>query len=178
MKIYKLILGCAFVSVAFCACSNTTATEEVAAEASEVSAVEPSYAFFGEKISPESTVTLDEVYRQIENESADSLLVKVKGTVEEVCQAKGCWMNIVDAEDTLEPMMVRFKDYGFFVPKDIAGKEVILEGVAYREKTPVDELRHYAEDAGKSKEEIEAITEPKDSYRFLASGVILVEAGE
>ena len=33
--------------------------------------------------------------------------------------------------------------------------------------------RHYAEDAGKSKEEIEKITEPKIAYTFLADGVLI-----
>jgi hypothetical protein len=73
-----------------------------------------------------------------------------------------------------QSIMVRFKDYGFFVPKDIAGREVVIEGLASRELTPVDELRHYAEDAGKSKEEIESITEPKMELKFMADGVALL----
>ena len=72
-------------------------------------------------------------------------------------------------------MMVRFKDYGFFVPKDIAGRKVIITGKAYREVTPIEELRHYAEDAGKSKEEIAAITESKEELKFLATGVVLLD---
>ncbi len=74
-----------------------------------------------------------------------------------------------------EEMMVKFKDYGFFVPKDIAGRKVVMEGYAFREVTPVDELRHYAEDEGLSTEEIEAITEPKEELKFLASGVLLLD---
>jgi hypothetical protein len=42
-------------------------------------------------------------------------------------------------------------------------------------ETSVEELRHYAEDAGKSQEEIEAITEPKKTYSFVADGVLLKE---
>ena len=102
------------------------------------------------------------------------MVVKVRGTVQEVCQAKGCWMNIAN-DETGESMMVRFKDYGFFMPKDIAGREVIIEGQASFQETSVEELRHYAEDAGKSAEEIAAITEPKRELSFLASGVILLE---
>ena len=69
-------------------------------------------------------------------------------------------------------VMVKFKDYGFFMPLDAKG-EVVVNGKAFITETPVDELRHYAEDAGKSKEEIEAITEPKLEYRFEADGVLL-----
>ena len=50
-----------------------------------------------------------------------------------------------------------------------------MEGWAFREVTSVDELRHYAEDAGKSQEEIEAIQEPKDELKFLASGVFVMD---
>jgi hypothetical protein len=39
----------------------------------------------------------------------------------------------------------------------------------------VEELKHLAEDAGKSKEEIEAITEPKEELKFLATGVLLLD---
>jgi hypothetical protein len=37
----------------------------------------------------------------------------------------------------------------------------------------VETLRHYAEDEGKSKEEIAAITEPVTEYTFEAVGVII-----
>lgn len=102
----------------------------------------------------------------------DSVDVTLKGTVNEVCQKKGCWMTMAAGEQN--EMMVKFKDYGFFVPMDIAEREVILSGKAYYQVTPVDELRHYAEDAGKSAEEIAAITEPKRELRFLAEGVQLL----
>jgi len=36
-------------------------------------------------------------------------------------------------------------------------------------------LKHLAEDEGKSQEEIDAITEPKMEYTFVAHGVIIEE---
>ena len=75
--------------------------------------------------------------------------------------------------DNEEETMVRFKDYGFFMPLDSKDRTVIVEGKAFVKETPVDELRHYAEDAGKSKEEIEKITEPKKEYAFEANGVLM-----
>jgi hypothetical protein len=80
----------------------------------------------------------------------------------------------VDLENG-EQVMVKFKDYGFFMPKDIAGKEVVLNGKAYVNEVPVDEQRHYAEDAGQSAEEIAKITEPKKTFSFVADGVLLKE---
>jgi hypothetical protein len=103
--------------------------------------------------------------------TANGYTGKVTGTVTSVCQAKGCWMTL-DAGNG-ETMMVTFKDYGFFVPKDISGKTVVIEGKAEIRTVSVDEQRHLAADAGKSQKEIEAITEPKDELRFVADGVLI-----
>lgn len=101
----------------------------------------------------------------------DSLAVKITGTVTSVCQMKGCWLQI-DIGDG-KTMRVKFKDYAFFVPKDLSGKKVVLDGYAYNSTTSVDELRHYAQDAGKSKAEIEKITEPDVSVIYEARSVIV-----
>jgi len=101
----------------------------------------------------------------------DSINSKMLATVNKVCQAKGCWM-ILDLGNEDE-VMVKFKDYGFFVPKDIAGKEVIINGKAYVKEVSVDEQRHYAEDEGKTAEDIANITQPKRTYSFEADGVLL-----
>ena len=96
---------------------------------------------------------------------------KVEGTVESVCKVKGCWMKVKTGDG--QTMRVTFKDYGFFVPKDIVGKTVVVEGTAETTTTPVADLRHYAQDAGKSKEEIAKITEPEKELAFVADGVIV-----
>ena len=103
----------------------------------------------------------------------DTVNSKMIGKVEEVCQSKGCWMK-VDLENG-EQVMVKFKDYAFFMPKDIAGQEVIVDGKAFVEQTSVEDLKHFAKDAGKSQEEIDAITEPKLTLSFLSSGVLIPE---
>ena len=97
---------------------------------------------------------------------------RVKGKVVSVCQEKGCWMKI--ERENGEPMMVKFKDYGFFMPKNIEGKEVVVDGEATVKETSVKQLRHYAQDAGKSKEEIEKITAPKREVIFVAKGVLVL----
>ncbi|MCE7064350.1 DUF4920 domain-containing protein [Dyadobacter sp. CY326] len=99
------------------------------------------------------------------------MAAKVSGEVESVCQVKGCWMLV--KLDNGETMRVLFKDYGFFVPKDITGKTVVFEGQAQKKTIPVEHLQHYAKDAGQSKEEIAKITEPKDELTFIADGVIV-----
>ena len=101
----------------------------------------------------------------------DTINVKFASKINEVCTKKGCWMKLPLVEET--EAMVRFKDYGFFMPLDAKDSQVIVEGKAYVKETSVKELQHYAEDAGKTKEEIAKITEPKKEFSFEAKGVLM-----
>jgi len=124
---------------------------------------------YGENFDHDKAISYDKAIAQLA--SQDSVVATISAQVESVCQAKGCWMNVYsDKSPEAEQMFVKFKDYGFFMPLDLKG-EVIMTGKAYREVTSVDELRHYAEDEGKSAEEIAAITEPTEELKFMASGV-------
>lgn len=125
---------------------------------------------YGDEISEEGAEKASSILAKLVTN--DSLVnVKMEAEIEQVCQMKGCWMKL--KTDGAEPIRVTFKDYAFFIPKDAAGKKAIVQGVAYKEVLSVDMLKHYAEDAGKSKEEIAAITEPVEEYSFEAHGVII-----
>ena len=128
---------------------------------------------FGEEFDIAGAISYDDLLTKING--TEPIQAKVKGKVSGVCQAKGCWMTIVSDTPDKEEMFVKFKDYGFFVPKDISGKTVVMEGEAYREVTSVEDLKHYAEDEEKSQEEIDAITEPLEELKFMATGVAIVE---
>jgi len=124
--------------------------------------------FYGEKFEVNKPLEISSVLTTLQKTDEVSS-VQVSGVVSEVCQRKGCWMKL--QTPTGETVQVTFKDYGFFVPKDLAGKTVVLTGKAWLNYTAVEELKHYAEDAGKSKEEIAAIKEAKREPRFEATGV-------
>ena len=133
---------------------------------------EMAYASFGDKINDKDVITAEKMAEKYKSMIVgDSAEVKVVAKVDDVCQAKGCWMKLDLGNG--EQAMVKFKDYGFFMPMDIAGKEVIINGKAFVNEVPVDEQRHYAEDGGATPEEIAAITEPKKTYSFEADGVLL-----
>jgi hypothetical protein len=72
-----------------------------------------------------------------------------------------------------ESSFVKFKDYEFFVPLNADGNEVIVNGYAFVDVVSVDELKHYAKDAGKSKEEIAKIKKPEVTYSYTATGVYI-----
>jgi len=99
--------------------------------------------------------------------------VAVTGKVTEVCDKKGCWMTV--QTDNNEKFFVKMKDYAFFVPTALKGKNVILEGAAETKVISVDEQKHYAEDAKKSQAEIDAITKPQEEIRFVATGIKVVD---
>ena len=153
------------------ACSNDQQGEATAEETTEVEAVPT---MFGADFSYDGAEDINTIDPSSIAES-DSLDAVVYGTVKDVCQVKGCWMTVVSDLDTSKVINVRFKDYGFFVPKDLAGAKIAMNGKAFSEMTPVDELRHYAEDAGKSAEEIEQITDPEYQLKFYASGVKIMK---
>lgn len=161
----------AALSVALLSCKQET-KEDAKTENTEKIDVSQ-YESFGEKISPDGALTTEEMLAKYEQMAVgDSAEVTFRGTVNSVCQAKGCWMKL-DLGKTETESFVRFKDYGFFVPKDATGAEAIIKGKAYKEQTSVEELQHYAKDAGKPEKEIAAITEPKVEYTFLAEGVLM-----
>ncbi|UII24825.1 DUF4920 domain-containing protein [Fulvivirga maritima] len=128
---------------------------------------------FGEEISDEGAIQADELYAKME--STDSVAVKVEGEILATCKMKGCWMTLDIPEK--EALRVTFKDYGFFVPKSgVEGKKAIIDGYAKKVTTDVETQKHYAKDAGKSQEEIDAITEPKTEIAFVATGVIIKDS--
>ena len=98
---------------------------------------------------------------------------QVKGKVVEVCQTMGCWAKLQREDGTT--IMIKVKDHEFAMPLDIVGKTVVAEGQATKKETSVAMLKHYAEDAGKSKEEIEKIKEPKMEVLMTVKGVKVVE---
>jgi hypothetical protein len=127
-------------------------------------------ATYGAGTTADGAINITQASDQIKEK--DKFTGKVTGKVVSVCLEKGCWMKV--ARDNGEPVMVKFKDYGFFMPKDIVGKEVVLDGEATVKETSVKQLKHYAADAGKSKEEIEKIKEPKKEVIFVAKGVLVL----
>ena len=139
------------------------------AEVTEATMVAP-LAYFGSEITEEGAVDVNTIEAALGD--ADSVRVKIAGTVDKVCQVKGCWMTM-NYNDEGDAMRVSFKDYGFFVPKNIDGKEAVIDGYAYIETTSVEDLKHYAEDAGQSEDEIAAITDSKTELTFVADGVIV-----
>ncbi|RYY99795.1 MAG: DUF4920 domain-containing protein [Chitinophagaceae bacterium] len=98
---------------------------------------------------------------------------KIQGKVKEVCQTMGCWMKVEKADGST--MMVKMKDHSFFLPKNIVGHTVQMEGVAQVKTETEAKRKHYAEDGGKSKAEIAKIKGDKSELQFTAAGVLVID---
>ena len=126
---------------------------------------------YGQKVDPTGAADISSLAANVDR--PDTVPVKVRGKVLDVCRQKGCWMTMAVNDST--EAFVKMKDYCFFVPVDLQGKTVVLEGVSFIKTTSVAELKHYAEDAKKSQAEIDAIAVPEKQIRLLASGFVVEE---
>ncbi|MCZ4243467.1 DUF4920 domain-containing protein [Pedobacter punctiformis] len=125
---------------------------------------------FGESVTPGDVKPAAKMEAAMGDKNAADM--KIEGKVVDVCKKKGCWMTLEMPNG--EPMRVTFKDYAFFMPMDIVGKKVVLDGIAKKQTISVETLRHYAEDAHKSAEEVAKITDPKKELAFEAKGVVIL----
>lgn len=159
----KKIIALVIVAATVWACNNNKNADDKK-ETTEVKG-----ASFGAKIDDKDAVSMADMLKSMNGKG--EMECKLTGKVTNVCQKKGCWMEIDKGNGTA--MRVTFKDYGFFVPKDASGKTAIMHGRVYMDTTSVEALKHYAMDAGKTDAEIAKITEPELEMAFEADGVIL-----
>lgn len=160
MKKLILIIGFAIVNIS-CNGQKIKPLETVA-----------NFNSYGVKISEHKADSKEEMTKKYNSlKVGDTLNVKFKSKINAVCQNKGCWMK-VDLADNKETF-VKFKNYAFFMPKDSKDDEVILNGKAFVSMESVEDQKHYAGDAGKSKAEIDAILTPKKTLSFTADGVLI-----
>lgn len=154
--------------VVFASCKKGTPEAE-----SKVVYNQSDYEFFGQEFEFSEEVK-DKEYMLAQYQDlkqGDTLSVAFYSDIQQVCQKKGCWMSL--RLDEQQASFVKFRDYSFFAPMNSSGHKAIVNGKAFVSVIPMDELKHYAKDAGKSQEEIDQITEDKVIYNFLADGIAI-----
>ena len=165
----KLVIAATF-AVVLLSCQDKKQEATTVAETTN----ESNYASFGDSIASDGALSSAEMMEKFESlKEGDTVEVKFKSSINNVCKKKGCWMTLDLAND--KETFVKFKDYAFFVPKNAEEKEVIVNGKAFVSIESVEDLQHYAKDAGKSQEAIDSIKEPKVTYSFLADGVLIAK---
>lgn len=124
---------------------------------------------FGGAVTLETPVPLSDALNKPETFKDKEILLE--GVVKTVCKKKGCWMVLDDGEKDLR---ITFKDYGFFVPKDVAGKKVRAQGLLFKETQSAKTVKHFLKDEGASKDKIKAVKGPVETVSFVASGVVFL----
>jgi len=122
---------------------------------------------FGAGLSLKQPTALAEVVKSPEKFASEPVLLR--GRVSDVCQRKGCWTILRDGQAHVR---VRFKDYGFFLPKDSAGQEAFVEGIVNVVTLSEKEARHYEEESRSG--DPESVRGPRREIGFTASGVRLL----
>lgn len=141
----------------------------IALVATTAQAQEGKQTYYGKKF--ENGRTMDVAQFSDAMKSTDKLAnIRVMGTLSQVCQSAGCWVRLQNPNG--EDVFVKFKDH-FTIPMDLAGASAVVCGTASKKSVSVADQRHFAEDAGKSAEEIAKITEPKDEIRIDATGILI-----
>ena len=169
ITVFTFLIG---LSLSFSAYSQDSPGKRKRTGANVAAVNTDDYALFGDKFTASRVLSNTEMLKKYKSlRKGDTIKVQFKSKIKEVCKKKGCWMSM-DLSGNNESF-VRFKDYGFFVPLNADNEEAIVNGVAYIDVVSVEELRHYAKDAGKSQEEINKITKPKITYAFQATGVLI-----
>lgn len=129
-------------------------------------------ATFGEAVTADESVPVSMMLRSLKAQGKGKVMnTKVQGEVVQVCEKEGCWLKLKNGDDMI---MVKMRDHKFLVPVAINGKSVVVKGDAQIKETSVDQLKHYAEDAGKSKDEIDKITQPKKEVIINADGILVI----
>ena len=158
MKYYNLIIFT--LTFFFASCSSPLATEESSI----------GFDYFGDTLDVSSAVEINQITNEM-GAGKDSVYATFLAPINSICQKKGCWMELDLGNG--ENALVRFKDYGFFVPMDATGEIAVVEGAMTIDTLDVDWLRHQASDAGKSDSVIASINAFEISYSILAAGVAL-----
>jgi Domain of unknown function (DUF4920) len=151
-------------------CDHSHNTSGNVADAHQTEGTASKQQFFGAQFDPAGAVPVTEVAKMLEGK--ESVQVKFTSTIQATCTKKGCWMDV--SSGTADNMKVKMKDYAFFVPtKGCENKTCVVSGIATKELISVDDLKHYAGDAGKPQAEIDAITQPKEEISFMADGIMI-----
>ncbi len=128
----------------------------------------PNSTHFGSEFSDSTGFSAADALSRVDSLKGD---VTISGKVSNVCQTEGCWFNL-----SLDSNRLLFVDFNhqFTVPRNIAGKDVLVHGRFYQDTLSVEQQKHLAADAGKSKAETDLIQTPKVELNFRAFGVKMI----
>lgn len=90
--------------------------------------------------------------------------IRLQTPIVKVCQKKGCFFVAQSGENVIR---IAFKDYGFFIPTDSAGKTVWLTGQLVKKVRDAAQAEHFNQDLADSASKLAV----GDVYEIIADSV-------
>jgi len=103
--------------------------------------------------------------------------VLVAGTVVEVCEKRGCWLELASDREH-ETLRVKVEDGVIVFPLSARGHRAVVEGVVERidltEEQAIEQARNHAEEQGIPFDST-AVTGPTTTYQLRGIGAVIAE---
>jgi hypothetical protein len=103
--------------------------------------------------------------------------VLVAGTVVEVCEKRGCWLELASDRE-FETLRVKVEDGVIVFPLSARGHHAVVEGVVERieltEEEAIEQARNHAEEQGVPFDST-AVTGPTVTYQLRGIGAVIAE---
>jgi hypothetical protein len=147
------------------ACSNEQEAGNESSSKVKVVAQQNGISYYGSFFDLTNAISGEQLHSLMD--SSHDCQAVIFGKVADVCKKEGCWLNL----DCGGNSILQVSLHKFHVPKDCEGRMAYISGRAFLDTTSVEKLRDFAEDAGKSASEIDAINKPKVEMVFEARGV-------
>lgn len=104
-------------------------------------------------------------------------LVQVRGRVTEVCENRGCWMNLIDPA-TNARVRIKVKDGEIVFPKEAVGRMAVAEGkfvkIELTREQAIERAKHEAEENNRPFDP-SSIEGPVTVYQIQATGAVIEE---
>ncbi len=103
--------------------------------------------------------------------------VLVAGTVVEVCEMRGCWLELASDRE-FETLRVKVEDGVITFPMSSRGHQAVVEGVIERidltKEQAIEQARHHAEEQGIPFDST-TVTGPTVTYQLRGIGAVIAE---
>jgi len=130
---------------------------------------------YGEQLTLTDTTLISTILTDPDTHVGQHVLVA--GTVVEVCEKRGCWLELASDRE-FETLRVKVEDGVIVFPLSARGHHAVVEGVVERieltEEEAIEQARHHAEEQGIPFDST-AVTGPTVTYQLRGIGAVIAE---
>jgi cytochrome c-type biogenesis protein CcmE len=128
---------------------------------------------YGEKLTLKTKTTISELLKN--PDKYDGKTVLVEGVIVNVCEKRGCWIDI-SSDKEFEKLRFKVEDGVIVFPMEEKGKNIVAEGIfekqVFTKEQLIEQAKHQAEEY-KTKFDPSSIKEGKTTYRLKGLGAVV-----